>query len=66
MPKCGWEDCEADATMKAVGRDESWHGRKGHPGLADYCENHGPLVADEGAPEYVETCPHCGCMFGVN
>ena len=23
-------------------------------------------IADKGCPEYIEECPKCGCIFGVN
>lgn len=62
--KCAYEECEAEATTLARGRD--CFEKKGHPGVAMYCDMHAGQVADEGNPEYLECCPNCGCVFGVN
>ncbi len=62
--KCAYEDCEAEATTLAKGRD--YYGNGGHSEVAWYCDTHANMVADEGNPEYLECCPNCGCRFGVN
>lgn len=64
MEKCAYEDCDKEATKLASGRD--YLDEKGHPKAAMYCDIHANKVADEGHPEYIECCPHCGCQFGVN
>lgn len=65
--KCQYEDCELEATEIAAGRDRSYYSKeKGHEGVGHYCSTHAQIVADEGNPEYLETCPNCGCRFGVN
>lgn len=33
--------------------------------VAGYCKQHAELVADDSCPEYIVTCPNCGCQFGV-
>ena len=64
--KCSFEDCESDATQIASGRADDENPERGHPTPAVYCDTHGDMVADEQFPEYHDTCPNCGCRFGVN
>lgn len=66
--KCQYEDCEADAEVIACGREHVHYSRddKGHPEPRVYCLTHGRVVCDEGSPEYTDSCPNCGCLFGVN
>jgi len=56
---CAFGGCTAPADGLALGRLA--HGR-----VASFCGAHRGTVADEGSPEYVVDCPHCGCLFGVN
>lgn len=67
--KCAYANCEAEAIVLAKGRS-SWPSEgqpeHGHPQVAMYCLPHAEAVADERSPEYIECCPNCGCMFGVN
>lgn len=63
---CDYEDCTEQATVMAAGRDLSWKDQKGHGGVGHYCITHAKIVEREGGPEYIETCPNCGCRFGVN
>lgn len=62
-PLCAYPDCEERATEIATGR--RYMGRDGFP-LGYYCRVHAEAVQDQGSPEYTESCPNCGCMFGVN
>lgn len=62
---CKYEDCDQPATVVACGR-KRYSDEKGHPTPACYCRTHASVVNDEGNPEYVDTCPNCGCEFGVN
>ena len=59
--KCAFDGCRRVATDIAIGRYDD-----GHPTVAVYCRKHAEIVADEGAPEYWDTCPNCGCLHGVN
>jgi hypothetical protein len=59
--KCQFENCFTPAISIATGR-----GRKGSYPLGVYCETHAAIVEDENSPEYTESCPNCGCRFGVN
>lgn len=59
--KCAFEGCTADAEFLACGRGET-----GHPNPAPYCDTHGRMIADEDSPEYLNDCPNCGCLHGVN
>jgi hypothetical protein len=58
--QCRYNGCTAAATTTACGRDE--YPREPTP----YCEPHARIVGDDGAPEYTEACPNCGCRYGVN
>ncbi len=58
--KCAYENCDRDAVLVAVGKNDE------HKKPASYCEEHGYNVADESGPEYIQSCPNCGCTFGVN
>ena len=60
--KCSFEGCEKPAEFIACGREL----RPGHPKPACYCRDHADKVANEGYPEYDDTCPNCSCLFGVN
>ena len=62
---CDWVDCEEDATQIACGRN-SRRGNDGHPRSGLYCQAHAIEVADEDSPEYINECPNCGCLSGVN
>jgi len=63
---CEYEGCDLPATDIACGRREWRDGPPSHPEPGVYCEPHASKVTDEGCPEYVDTCPNCGCGFGVN
>ena len=66
---CTYEDCTLPAVMWACGRAlHSWDAPDcpSHPVAARYCLAHANKVAGEQNPEYIGTCPHCGCKFGVN
>lgn len=64
---CAYEDCAALGTTLACGRNHDYDfAGPGHPTPALYCDYHASVVADEGHPEYTDTCPNCGCRFGVN
>lgn len=54
---CEYPECKRKATDLAVGRKT-----KG----SHFCNAHAELVTDEGSPEYIVSCPLCGCGFGVN
>lgn len=54
---CQYKGCEQPAQEIASGR--------GHYGVGLYCSDHASKVADEGCPEYNQSCPNCGCLFGV-
>lgn len=58
--KCFYGDCPLIAVTLAVGREH------GHKEPQWYCAAHAQIVADERNPEYIESCPNCGCRFGVN
>ena len=60
--KCQYEGCEQLAVTIAQGRSGY---EKGLP-LGLYCEAHARIVADQGSPEYIGSCPNCGCQFGIN
>ncbi len=64
--KCQFEGCEAIATHIACGRQYDRDAVKGHPTPGCYCEKHATAVADEHNPEYLDNCPNCGCLFGIN
>jgi hypothetical protein len=57
---CEYDGCDKPATTTAKGRNED------RRRVAAYCETNAEMVADENFPEYVESCPNCGCRFGVN
>jgi len=61
--ECQMEGCSQRATEIACGRDCDG---AGHPIPACYCETHAKQVAHEYHPEYTESCPNCGCRFGIN
>lgn len=63
--RCQYEDCEEPATYIASGR-KRYGEDNGHPNPGVYCDAHANVVEDEGNPEYRDTCPNCGCRFGVN
>lgn len=63
---CSFENCPEEATTFAVGKTQFYETEPpGHPGVHAYCEVHAEKVANERSPEYVESCPNCGCKFGV-
>jgi hypothetical protein len=55
---CQFEGCDKPAVVIACGCTAH---RK--PGC--YCREHGMRVAEEGDPEYLATCPNCGCISGT-
>ena len=63
---CSFEGCESQAEFIACGRATYDKECPGHPTPACYCREHMDEVADELFPEYIDQCPNCGCMFGVN
>jgi hypothetical protein len=62
--KCQYEGCNKNAKCIASGRSDYDGG--GHQEVGVYCIDHARIVADERNPEYIDDCPNCGCMFGVN
>jgi len=56
---CGYIGCDKPVTNIAAGRVSSKIPRY-------FCEDHAQIVANEQEPEYVVSCPNCGCRFGVN
>ena len=34
--------------------------------VVEACYKHAKEIVDEEFPEYIETCPHCGCLIPVN
>jgi hypothetical protein len=57
MPvKCAF--CTQDADSVAYDRENKK--------IFHVCSIHKNMVADIGEPEYVVSCPNCGCEFGVN
>lgn len=62
---CEYENCDHPATVIACGRN-AYSDRLGHPEPGVYCDLHAAKVTDERCPEYVDSCPNCGCGFGVN
>jgi hypothetical protein len=59
--KCQAPYCDNLATDIAQGRGE----RAALP-LGFYCDAHAEIASEQQSPEYVESCPNCGCRFGVN
>jgi len=57
--KCQFEGCDKPATDIAAGRHN-------YPGVKVYCKIHARIVANDGDPEYTDSCPNCDCMFGIN
>ena len=57
--KCSYEGCYEPAEFIACGRTK-------HRMPAYFCNEHAEDVTDEDNPEYHDTCPNCGCRFGVN
>jgi hypothetical protein len=53
---CGQGACQEEGEYLAASRS----------GFGFYCDEHRHKVTNDGSPEYVTTCPACGCMFGVN
>jgi len=53
--QCQYPDCDQAATDMAKGTEHA---------LGQYCPLHAGLVAAEGDPQYLTTCPHCQCRFG--
>jgi hypothetical protein len=64
--KCAFEQCDKPAEFIACGRATHIEDEPGHPTPACYCREHMVDVISERYPEYVDTCPNCGCTFGVN
>lgn len=56
---CKYKGCTEPATMIACGRSD-------YPKPDCFCEEHATLVAGEGNPEYLNECPNCTCLHGVN
>jgi len=55
--KCEWGVCKDKATTLAYDRS----GDK----VLRVCENHISSVANADRPEYVSSCPNCGCHHGI-
>jgi hypothetical protein len=64
--ECHFEGCTKPSEVLACGRELFGPGNAGHPIPARYCKEHADIVTDERSPEYTDTCPNCGCIFGVN
>jgi len=58
MAKCEYEDCEKDAYDLVYSRKLDK--------VIETCYDHAKVVVDEGNPEYIQSCPHCGCWIPVN
>jgi len=56
--RCQYPDCKKPAIGTAYDR--------GKDRVLRVCAAHSDLVADRGSPEYLVSCPKCGCHFGVN
>jgi hypothetical protein len=63
---CQFEGCDRPATVIACGRETYGDPPLGHLEPAFYCDEHARTVANQNHPEYIEDCPNCGCVFGVN
>jgi len=55
---CQWEGCQRKATSLAYDKVENKFGM--------YCDIHDSEVAGKNYPEYINVCPYCGCVHGVN
>ena len=55
---CEYKDCNKEAEMMVYSRRQDK--------VMNTCWEHAQRVVDEGAPEYHETCPNCGCLIPVN
>ena len=58
MSICEYEDCQKEATDLVYSRKLDK--------VIETCSRHTREVVDEENPEYVETCPHCGCWIPIN
>ena len=56
--KCKIEGCRKLATHTAYDSKNKL--------IVDCCESHADAIAENEWPEYVVSCPDCGCKFGVN
>lgn len=56
--RCEYPDCKRAASGEAYDREQSR--------VMRVCMQHSEIVADRGSPEYLVSCPRCGCHFGVN
>ena len=64
---CQYEGCDKPAEFIASGKEGGYRrdGEVRH-GVGLFCKEHTAIVADEGSPEYIDECPNCHCVFGVN
>ncbi len=58
MTKCSYPDCENEAEERVYSRKQER--------VVKACYEHAWLIADEGCPEDVVTCPNCDCLIPVN
>lgn len=66
--QCQWAGCSVPATKTAGTRryiDED-DPNASVLRLGMFCDKHAVEVSAHGDPEYVEECPNCKCVFGVN
>lgn len=65
--KCQWPGCQEDATHLAAACQSRYKPiPKDVPQAGYFCYAHAHKVANDGAPEYHDECPNCGCIHGVN
>lgn len=55
---CQFPGCDEPATDIAYDREKYT--------IKIYCVVHAQEIVSKENPEYVEGCPNCGCLFGVN
>ena len=59
MPKkCNYENCQEEATDWVYCRETGK--------VIKTCYKHAKIVVDEDNPEYIESCPRCGCWIPIN
>lgn len=69
--KCEMTDCQREATaltfLEGPWNDDLNDGfsEREPKEFFSLCDEHLKQRIDQGAAEYVPTCPNCGCRFGV-
>ena len=56
--KCPYEECTKEANTFVYSREKNK--------VVKVCFYHAEKIVDEGSPEYIKTCPKCGCLMPVN